>query len=153
MLAVAAGLQLALPLPNDVPPDNGAGRAPDWRLPDIADLPAPSLADRASLFSPTRLVGATPSGDEAGAAVPEGPVGGAFVLGAMRTGGRRTLLLRTPERRIVRMAPGQSWQGWRLLAIDQDAARFRKDGKTITAAFGAKAAAQDGDSDSSESDQ
>ena len=153
VLLAGAIVQLTLPLPKDVPADIGASRAPDWSLPGTAVFAAPALADRPSLFTPTRLVGATPVADGETSAAPEGPVGGAFVLGAMKTGGRRALLLRTPDRRIVKMVPGRSWDGWRLLAIGDDAARFRKDGKTITAEFGAKAATSDDDSESSESDQ
>jgi hypothetical protein len=152
LLGTGAAVQLALPLPGDMPEDGAPSRAPQWHLPDTAVLPAPNLAERPSLFSPTRLVGdAGAPGDAAAAPPPEGPVGGAFVLGAMRSGGRQVLLLRTPGKAVVRMLPGGAWHGWRLLAIDEDAARFRKDGKTMTLAFGASApAAQDGDSSESE---
>ncbi len=155
LLAAGAAVQLALPLPGDMPVVESASRAPEWRLPDTAALPAPNLADRPSLFSPVRLVGeggaATSDGAQA-APAPEGPVGGAFVLGAMRAGGRRVLLLRTPERRVLRMTPGGAFHGWRLLAIEDDSGRFRKDGKTISVAFGATAPAGE-DGESSESDE
>ncbi len=154
LLAAGAAVQLALPLPGDMPEVANAGRAPEWRLPDTAPLPAPNLVDRPSLFSPMRLVGAsgaTAADGTQAAPPPEGPVGGAFVLGAMRAGGRRVLLLRTPDKRVLRMVPGGAFHGWRLLAIEDNSGRFRKDGKTISVAFGATApAGQDGESSESE---
>lgn len=155
LLAAGAALQLALPLPGEMPEVATAGRAPAWNLPETAALPAPNLAERPSLFSPMRLIGAAggaATGDGTQAAPPpEGPVGGAFVLGAMRTGGRRVLLLRTPDKRVLRMVPGGAFRGWRLLAIEDDSGRFRKDGKTISLAFGATApAGEDGESSESE---
>ncbi|MEO0031002.1 MAG: hypothetical protein RIS94_760 [Pseudomonadota bacterium] len=151
-LLAGAALQLALPQGGAIPPDTGASRAADWRLPGIAALVAPSLADRASLFSPLRVVGQAPAEDDA-AARPVGPLDGAFVLGTVRNGGRAIVLLREADGRIIRMAPGGSYHGARLVGIGDTAARFRQGGTTISIEYGAAAPAAGAAEDSSESEQ
>jgi hypothetical protein len=144
VLLAGAALQLALPQGAAVPPALGVSRMPDRRLPAIADIAAPDLAGRPSLFSPLRVVGAGPfdaGGRGAVSASRVGPLGGAFVLGALRVGPAQTLLLRDESGRVLRMAPGGSYRGWQLLRIEANGARFRKDGRIMRIGFGASAPA------------
>lgn len=157
VLLAGAALQLALPQGAAVPPVFGAARAPDRRLPGIADVAAPNLAGRPSLFSPQRVVGTgaallDQASAEAAAPRPVGPLDGTFVLGAASVGRAQTLLLREEGGRVLRMAPGGSYRGWHLLRIEADGARFRKDGKIVHIGFGASAPAGGSAPNSSESE-
>ena len=51
--------------------------------------------------------------------------------------GAARLVLQTPGGGSVTLRPGQSWQGWRLLAIGSDEVRFARGGETVTLALGA----------------
>lgn len=157
VLLAGAALQLGLPQGAAVPPALGVSRAPDRRLPAIAEVAAPDLAARASLFSPLRVIGARVAELDAaspGAIAPRpvGPLGGTFVLGAARFGRSQVLLLREEGGRVLRLAPGSSHHGWQLLRIEADGARFRKDGKITRIAFGASAQAGYPAEDTSESE-
>lgn len=157
VLLAGAVLQLTLPQGAAVPPMLGVSRAPDRRLPAIAEVTAPDLAGRPSLFSPLRVIGARIAELDAaspGAALPKpvGPLGGTFVLGAARVGRAQVLLLREEGGRVLRLGPGGSHQGWQLLRIEADGARFRKNGKITRIAFGASAQAGDPAADTSESE-
>jgi hypothetical protein len=95
VLLAGLALQLVLPQGEGAQPWlAGAWHAPDRRLPAIAEVTAPDLAGRTSLFSPLRILGAQaaaldPAAPGVVALRPVGPLGGAFVLGALRVGGRR----------------------------------------------------------------
>lgn len=157
LLLAGAALQLALPQSAAVPPALGASRAPDRRLPMVAQIAAPDLAGRPSLFSPLRLGGAQVGPPDAGSpdavtAKPVGPLGGTFVLGAMQVGRAQALLLREESGRVLRMAPGGRYRGWHLLRIEADGAQFRKDGRITRIGFGAGVAAGSFNTGSSESE-
>lgn len=145
VLLAGAALQLALPHGAAVPPALGVTRMPDRRLPAITDIAGPDLTGRPSLFSPLRVAGAGPS-DTGGRSVvgasSVGPLDGAFVLGALRVGAAQALLLREEGGHVLRMAPGGTYRGWRLLRIEANGARFRKDGRIMRIGFGASAPAE-----------
>ncbi len=144
LLLAGAALQLALPQGSAVPPALGVSRMPDRRLPSIAQVAAPDLTGRPSLFSPLRVVGASAldaGGLGALGARPIGPLDGTFVLGAVRVGAAQALLLREESGRVLRMAPGGSYRGWQLLRIAASGARFRKNGRITRIGFGASAPA------------
>lgn len=147
-LALLAGvaLQLALPQAADVPPAFRAWRAPDRRLPALAEVAAPDLAVRASLFSPLRVLGAEaaaldPAAPGVAALRPIGPLDGTFVLGALRVGQMKALLLRDEDGRVVRLAPGGAYRGWQLLRIEARAAVLRRNSTIKRIGFGAGAPA------------
>lgn len=138
VLLAGAALQLGLPQGEAVPPTLGVWRAPDRRLPAIADVAAPDLAGRVSLFSPLRVLGAQV--DTSVSLVPQdrvGPLDGTYVLGSAQIGRVQALLLRDENGRVLRMAAGTSYRGWRLLRIEADGARFLKNGTSRRIAFGA----------------
>lgn len=138
VLLAGAALQLGLPQGEAVPPALGVWRAPDRRLPAIADVAAPDLAGSASLFSPLRVLGAQV--DPSASPMPQrrvGPLDGTYVLGSAQVGRTQALLLREEGGRVLRMAPGTSYRGWRLLRIEADGARFLKNGASRTISFGA----------------
>lgn len=142
VLLAGAALQLGLPQGEAVPPALGVGRAPDRRLPAITDVTAPDLAGRASLFSPLRVLGApveSPASDMPPRRV--GPLDGTLVLGSAQVGRAQALLLREEGGRVLRLSPGASYRGWRLLRIEADGARFLKNGTSRHIAFGASESA------------
>jgi hypothetical protein len=92
----------------------------------------PAIARR-SIFQPTRLAGA------GGAGVPAGPLDGASPVGVIKVRGAARLILQTPGGKTVTLRPGQSWQGWRLVAIGADDVRFVRGTERVTLAVGAAA--------------
>jgi hypothetical protein len=157
VLLAGAALQLSLPQGAAVPPGLGVLRAPDRRLPAIAEVAAPDLAGRPSLFSPLRVVGARVAElDAASGAAPApkplGPLDGTFVLGSARLGRGRTLLLREESGRVLRLAPGGRYRGWQLLRIEADAALFRRGGRPERIVYGASAPAGGAAEETSESE-
>jgi hypothetical protein len=153
VLLAGAALQLGLPQGAAVPPVLGVSRAPDRRLPMMAQIAAPDLSGRPSLFSPLRLGGTQTGQVIAGTAPkPVGPLDGTFVLGAMQVGRAQALLLREESGRVLRLAPGGSYRGWYLLRIEADGARFRKGGRIMRIGFGTGAAAGGFNAGSSESE-
>ena len=156
-LLAGAALQLALPQGGAVPPALGALRMPDRRLPAVTEVAAPDLAGRPSLFSPLRVIGASAAerdaaDGEALAPRPAGPLDGTFVLGAVRIGRTQALLLREEGGRVLRLAPGGTYRGWRLLGIAAEGATLRKNGRITRIAFGAGAPAGETAADLSESE-
>lgn len=132
LLALMLAAQLLLPQNRpatpDVPP---AGlRAGPVRVAAVS--PDPVLSRR-SIFQPTRIG----SGGSNGAGVPSGPLDGATPAGIVRVRGAARLVLQTPGGTAVTLRPGQSWQGWRLLAIGTDQVRFARGGETVTLGLGA----------------
>lgn len=153
-LLAGAGLQLALPQGEAVPPALGVLHAPDRRLPMIAEIASPDLAGRPSLFSPLRLGVAAQGGNGPGAMMlrPVGPLDGTFVLGSVQVGRAQALLLREEGGRVLRLAPGGTYRGWQLLRIERDGARFSKGGSPVRIGFGASAAGSGFNAGSSESE-
>jgi len=99
----------------------------------IAAMSADPVLARRLIFQPTRLGGR--SAEAAG--VPSGPLNGATPAGIVRVRGASRLVLQTPDGGSVTLRPGQSWQGWRLIAIAADEVRFARGGETVTLGLGA----------------
>lgn len=132
LLALMLVAQFALPAerpePPAVPP---AGRS---AVPvAIAAVSADPALGRRALFRPTRL--AATSAENA----PIGPLDGASPAGIVRVRGAARLILQTPDGKTVTLRPGQSWQGWRLIAIGTDNVRFIRGSERVTLALGASA--------------
>jgi hypothetical protein len=111
-------------------------------VPPAATSPAPATIAAASadpalsrrpIFRATRLAGA--GADRSG--VPAGPLDGASPVGVIKVRGAARLILQTPDGKSVTLRPGQSWQGWRLVAIGADDVRFVRGGERVTLAVGA----------------
>ena len=108
------------------------------------------------LFSPVSAVFWDEKGKKIGACTfdkhYDKPLDGTFVLGAVRIGRTQALLLREEGGRVLRLAPGGTYRGWRLLGIAAEGATLRKNGKITRIAFGAGAPAGETAADLSESE-
>ena len=148
-------LQLALPGGTAVPEGEIAGRAPDWHLPALVDPAPPAAMPGGTLFSPMRVAAERPAATgedgEAAAPKPVGPLDGTFLVGAMRVGHQRAVILRDAGGRVLRLAPGGRYRSWQLMAIGDDAATFRKAGRPVRIEYGSTAPA--GGEQASESEQ
>jgi hypothetical protein len=134
LLALLLAAQFVLPVERpDAPavPPVAARAAPVAMAAGSID---PALARR-SIFQPTRLAGA----GAGGAGVPAGPLDGASPVGVIKVRGAARLILQTPGGKTVTLRPGQSWQGWRLVAIGADDVRFVRGTERVTLAVGAAA--------------
>lgn len=132
LLALLVAAQFLLPTDRPTPPAVPPAALQSGPVAITAVSADPVLARR-SIFQPTRLAG---SGGE-GAGVPGGPLDGATPAGIVRVRGAPRLVLQTPGGGSVTLRPGQSWQGWRLLAIGTDEVRFARGAETITLGLGA----------------
>lgn len=139
LLLASAGVQIVLPRATDMPDAALAGRAPQWRLPDIA-TPAPPTDANLSLFAPARMgqVAAKPNAEGAKAPPPPGPLGETSVIGRMRLGASRVVLLREHDGRVLHLVPGSSYRGWRLVGSDETGARLRRGRETLAVPYSAK---------------
>lgn len=158
LMAGTAVLQVLLPQDNPLAALLPAQRAPRWILPEIGAPANPAGAQGPSLFAPTRIAApaGTGSGDEDGEAAkpkPVGPLDGAFVLGSVRIGAGLAVLIRSADGRVMRIARGGSYRGWRLLAIGDTAATFRLGGKRREFEYGARAETSESGSDSEDSSE
>lgn len=156
VLALAAVAQIALPSAAELPDAAVPTHHPRWTLPEVGEpvVPVAQLAAQGSLFTPTRIgaAGAAVAGGGTGATapkpVPHGPLAGAFVLGAGRVGGHAWVLIRAPGGPALRLTPGASYRGWRLMRIDSDAAEFRQGGARRRFVYGSTPVTDDAGSDS-----
>jgi hypothetical protein len=156
LMAGTAVLQLLLPQDNPLAVPLPARRALRWTLPEIGAPANPAGVQGPSLFAPTRVaVPAGPGGSDGEAAKPQpvGPLEGAFVLGRVRIGAGQAVLIRSADGRVMRIARGGSYRGWRLLAIGDTAATFRLGGKRREFEYGARAEASESGSDSEDSSE
>ena len=129
LLALMLLAQLVLPVERPQPPavpPAGLGAPPVGIAAVSAD---PALARRV-IFRPTRIAAAQGTG------TPVGPLDGASPAGVVRVRGAARLILQTPDGGTVTLRPGQSWQGWRLIAIGTDSVRFTRGGESVTLGFG-----------------
>ena len=148
VLVAAVAAQIALPVETLVPRASGEGRAATWTLPDVgvpADLPASVVPN---LFTPMRLGGKigeaagvdeNGDGEEATAPPPPkpvGPLGGSWVLGTVRVGNARSVIIRPALGGSVKLPVGRVWRGWRLVSIADNFALFQRSGKTHRINFG-----------------
>ncbi len=156
LMAGTAALQLMLPQESTLAPATPAGRPPRWTLAEVGVPAAVFGAEGPSLFSPVRLTDAASEGQtgDAAAATPKpiGPLGGAFVLGSVRIGQNRAVLIRSTDGRVIRIARGSGYRGWRLVSIGDRAATFRLGSQRREFEFGAAPAAPAVSEDSSDSE-
>jgi hypothetical protein len=130
LLALMVAAQFVLPADRPEPPAvpaAGLGTAPVALAAASAD---PALSRR-SIFRPTRLAASSAPG------APAGPLDGASPAGVVKVRGAARLILQTPDGGTVTLRPGQSWQGWRLIAIGTDSVRFSRGGESVTLDIGA----------------
>ncbi len=135
LLALGIGLQLLIgsdeaPVPQTVG-IAGLARQPVPPVPP-ARVP-PGLLTRA-LFLPAADAGTV----QPGASAPSMSIG-AVVAGSVARRGRRAAVLVLPDGGSRYLVPGQSFNGWQLLAISETGARFRRDGREMSLSFGAAA--------------
>lgn len=157
LMAGTATLQLMLPQETALAPSTTAGRAPDWTLPEVGEPAVVFGTAGPSLFVPARLgdtAGDGQTGDTAAASPkPIGPLGGAFVLGSVRIGQSRAVLIRSSEGRVLRIARGSGYRGWRLVSIGERAATFRLGSQQREFEFGAVPVVSEASSDSEDSSE
>ena len=132
LLALLMVAQFLLPSDRPAAPEVPPAALQTVSVAIAAISPDPALARR-SIFQPTRLAG----GSAEGAGVPGGPLDGAAPAGIVRVRGAARLVLQTPSGGSVTLRPGQSWQGWRLLAIGTEEVRFARGSETVTLGLGA----------------
>lgn len=110
-----------------------AQSAADYTLPPLSTLTA--ILER-PLFDPDRR---GPAAGEPPATVPApASPGGDRLLGLVRRGGQALALLSLGGATLG-LAPGQEAGGWRLTAIDRDAATFQApDGRSLRLTVGAR---------------
>lgn len=131
MLCLA--LQLALTADVEMPDDvvsSGQARA---ILPSISGQFLPPILLENSIFSPGRTANIA-TGDTA-----QAPLGGAILAGAVSIRGRSYAVLQSPDRRVVRLAIGATYQGWRLRALTPMGAIFEQGSQKLDVNFGAGA--------------
>lgn len=153
LLMAGAVVQLALPAPDAMPDGTVSGRAPQWSLPSVGEPGLPSTAILPHLFAPKRLGAAliTPGGaegedtEEAPAPKPVGPLSGAWVLGTMRVGNARAVLIRPASGGGFRLPVGATWRGWQLVSIGDTAAVFRRGGRNRSISFGTTSSGSEND--------
>ena len=136
LLAAALALALAIQLFASTTPElPEAGVVPHVAVP-AERMPAPviipPILERRAIFTPQRM-------DSAASGVPQGPLGGTAVTGSISVGNRSVAILQTPKGGVIRLAPGQGYGGWTLVAITPTGARFRRGGETMTMTYGAAA--------------
>lgn len=138
LLVSAAVLQLTL-TGSDRLPEEGVGRF----VPVTADAhavgrasPAPVVLAR-PIFSPTRTAAAVPIA--AAGQVLSGPLGGAFPVGMIARGRVARLFLKLPDGSVRTMPIGSIHQGWRLVGLADEGARFVRGNERVTLPYGSSA--------------
>ena len=147
LMTSPAVLQLLLPQDNPLSAPRPARRAPQWTLPEIGVPTVTAAVSGSSVFAPTRLAmkaAASTDGEEDPDAEAEAPkpkrvgqLGGAFVLGRVRIGAGQAVLVGPGDGRVIRLAPGTGYGGWRLVSIGANAAVFQRGGKRREFRYGA----------------
>lgn len=132
LLALLVAAQFLLPTDRPAAPDVPPAALRTGPV-AIAAVSADPVLTRRSIFQPTRLAGNRADG----AAMPSGPLDGATPAGIVRVRGAARLVLQTPGGGSITLRPGQSWQGWRLIAIGKGEVRFVRGTETVTLGLGA----------------
>lgn len=130
VLVTMIAAQLALTSEPELP-DAQPGRAARTEI--AADLPGialPPVLTGRPLFVPGRTLAAAAGGPSAA------PLAGAVVAGSLRQGRVVRLFLKEPDGTIRTLAPGGTYQGWRLAGVGSDSATFVQAGQRISIAFG-----------------
>jgi hypothetical protein len=132
-LVLCLALQLALTGGVEMPEEvESAGQA-RAALPSISGQFVPSILLENSIFSPGRTANGA-AGDNA-----QAPLGGAVVAGAVSVRGRSYVIMQAPDGRVVRLAIGSVYKGWRLRALTGDGAVFDQGSQKLNLNFGAGA--------------
>lgn len=127
LLVLLLAVQLLLPSAVALP---DAGLARPLRLPPlvVAPRPADPLIALRPLFAPGRSETFEP-----GVANKAAPLEGARAVGVITTrGGASRLFLQAADGSIVRLAPGNSYRGWRLVRIGPAEAQFIRGAASVT---------------------
>jgi len=148
-LICVMGVQLLTLSAPDLPLSDVQYRTPFKLLPAITFGSGAAPQVGPSLFAPTRVVAAAANEQTVAA----GPLDGTYVTGAIRVGALHRVYLRDESGHVLKIAPGQTYRGWRLLEIRADSARFSKGGKAIAINFGLSPASSRGDVSTSEDNQ
>jgi len=137
LLVLTAALQVGL-TGDPLLPEEGVGRV----LPVAAGTgavahapPAPVILAR-PIFSPTRTVATVPIGADGQVL---GPLGGAFPVGMVARGRAARLFLKLPDGGIRTMALGGVHDGWRLVGVTGEGARFARGNTQISLLYGSPA--------------
>lgn len=134
LLLAAAGFQLVMTDGVELPPvGGGVAVAATRSIGVVGSTEADPAIQERPLFAPGRRVGGAIEG--AG----DGPLAGAIVAGAIRTGRYSRVMLQLPDGGIARVPMGGVYQGWRLAGVGADAALFIRGGERLTVRFGAAA--------------
>ena len=136
---VAALLAVAVPFWLLQPSTSNVESPPPLVVTDLAVMPVGDLdqARSAPLFSPTRTppeLAPPPGSPGVQAAAPPSPMP-ALVGLVSRARGRGVALVKAGNGQTVTIAPGESVDGWRLVAIGRDRATFASNGERRTASL------------------
>lgn len=129
-LAALGALQLGLTGAVEVPAAGWAGGGVRAGLTPIALAAADPVLRETTIFSPARTAGA--AGDAAGS-----PLGGTAIAGSVAVRGRSYAVVQRPDGSVARVGLGGIVAGYRLVALEPDAAILSNAGKRIRVAYGA----------------
>ena len=118
LLIAAAGMQLALPLPNNLPPETELAprRAREPAAPVAPDFAAVLATP---IFAPDRKPDAS--------AVPvAGGMNGFIALGIAVAAQNASAVVRGPGGVVQRLKPGDEIQGWKLVTVEFDRLTFER---------------------------
>ena len=101
--------------------------------PRMTAVPVPTVISEQPIFSPAR------SRDEAGGAGDADMLAGAQLAGAWSVAGRAQIVLRKPDGTPASLGVGQMLNGWQLVAVTSEGARFVRAGRSALIPFGASA--------------
>ena len=154
LLAAALVVQIGLPAGSSLADTLVAGRSPQYALPSFGEPGAIGLGPK-SLFQPRKLAGTSVDGETSADGAPVkapvryGPLGPTAVLGSMRIGNRRVLVLKQAEGRVLHLAAGARYRGLRLVTIGATSATFGTGSNALQIAYAAAPpSAKTDDSDS-----
>ncbi len=137
LLALALALQLWLGAAVEPPPAAlGVARTARPPAPAVPPVLVPAILTARDVFTPP-----PPPGTIAAVTGPTAPLGGATVAGTVAVRRRAVVVLTLPGGATRYLPRGGTVGGWVLIGFDNAGARFARDGKTITIAYGAAAPA------------
>lgn len=127
LLVLLLAVQLLLPSSVELP-DAGLARPLRLRPLVVAPLAADPVIALRPLFAPGRTESFEP-----GAANKAAPLEGARAVGVIATrGGAARLFLQAADGSLVRLAPGNSYRGWRLVRLTPSEAQFVRGTQGVT---------------------
>ncbi|MGV3510860.1 MAG: hypothetical protein ACO1OX_02535 [Novosphingobium sp.] len=134
VLAVLMVVQFLISDPIDLPEatvDIGRNTAAEPFVTDSVE--AARIIVESDVFSPVRSAG---GGGDASFA---DPLGGAIVAGSLSVRGRAYAMVISPGGQVSRLAPGSRINGWTLLSLSSNGARFGRGTERIDLSYGAQA--------------